>query len=130
MRVVTRFDRWCLSFLFVLTVGIIFSSIVDSEAQQFGAIAYSESTGNYGYSHGYRSRDEAIWLAERRCGASDCRWKVWFRDSCGALAKADNGALGYSHGYGSAEQARHRALAECSRRGSNCRILCWACSGN
>ncbi len=128
MYKVSKIDGWCLIFLAALTVGIIFTSI-NAEAG-YGAIAYSKATGNYGYSHGYRSREEAIWEAERRCGTEDCRWVVWFKDSCGALAVADNGGTGYSHGYRSAEQARQRALAECSRRGPNCRILCWSCSGN
>lgn len=129
MHKVTRTDRWCLFFLTALTVGIIFSSISDSEAG-FGAIAHSKATGNYGYSHGYRSMEEATWEAERRCRASDCRWVVWFRNSCGALAVSSNGATGYSYDFPSQDQACQRALEECARRGPNCRVVCSVCSGN
>lgn len=129
MHTVTKFDGWCLLFLTALTVGIIFSAIGDSEAG-FGAIAYSKATGNYGYSHNYRSREEATWEAERRCGASDCRWMVWFRNSCGALAVSSSGATGYSFDCSSQDQARRIAMQECQRRGPDCRVLCSVCSGS
>jgi serine/threonine-protein kinase len=94
----------------------------------YGAIAYSQSTGCWGYSYNYGSRQAAISEALRRCGESDCQWKVWFKNSCGALAKAENGALGWSWGADSRAEAEARALEECESRGSNCEIICWACT--
>lgn len=97
-------------------------------AQSYGAIAYSQSTGNWGSSYNFGSSESAIREAEQRCGQPDCVWKVWFQNSCGALAKASNGALGWSYCYDSLECAKARALAECEKRGDDCNILCWSCT--
>jgi hypothetical protein len=94
----------------------------------YGAIAYSESTGNWGYSYDYGSRAQAENSALGRCGRGDCEIKVWFKNSCGALAKASNGALGWSYAADSRAEAESLALSECRSRGSNCRILCWTCT--
>ena len=94
----------------------------------YGAIAYSGSTGNWGYSYDYGSRAQAENSALSRCGKNDCEIKVWFKNSCGALAKASNGALGWSYAADSRSEAESIALSECRSRGSNCRILCWTCT--
>jgi hypothetical protein len=94
----------------------------------YGAIAYSPSTGNYGYSYDYSSRGEAERSALTRCKKDDCVIKVWFKNSCGALAKAGNGALGYSWAASNREEAESEALSQCRKRGSKCRIVCWACT--
>ena len=97
-------------------------------AHKFGAIAYSDSTGDWGSSYNYDSREEAIEEALRRCGRSDCVYKVWFRNSCGVIAKASNGALGWSYGSKSLLEAKFWALEECAKRGEGCKILCWSCT--
>ncbi|MEW6533957.1 MAG: DUF4189 domain-containing protein [Thermodesulfobacteriota bacterium] len=97
-------------------------------ADNYGAIAYSSSTGRYGYSYDYGSRGDAESAAVTNCARSDCQVKVWFRNSCGALARAGNGALGYGFGFADRSGAESRALAECGARGSSCRIVSWACT--
>ncbi len=74
----------------------------------YGAIAYSDSTGNWGYSHDYGSRAQAENSALRRCKSDDCEIKVWFKNSCGALAKASNGALGWSYAADDRAEAESR----------------------
>lgn len=94
----------------------------------YGAIAYSESTGNWGSSYDYGSRQQAENVALRSCKSDDCEVKAWFKNSCGALAAGDNGALGWSWAADDREEAESRALSECRANGSNCQILCWACT--
>lgn len=94
----------------------------------YGAIAYSKSTGNYGYSHDYSSRSQAEQAALGECKSGDCQIKCWFKNSCGALAKAGNGALGYSWAASDRQEAERVALEQCRQRGSNCHIVCWACT--
>ncbi len=92
----------------------------------FGAIAYSPSTQMYGSSV-QKSRQAAEASALRDCMAKtnshDCRTLVWFENSWGALAIANNGAVGT--GWGSNEgKAKHSAIKMCSQySGTNCRII-------
>ncbi len=116
--------------MLAILMTVIFILGVSQSKAEYGAIAYSSSTGRCGYSQGHGSADGAIAAAKANCGESDCVWKAWFRDSCGALARAESGATGYSHGFNNMDDAKKRALAECQNRGSNCRLICWACSGN
>jgi hypothetical protein len=113
----------------LMVLCIILVAFAAAQAQDnYGAIAYSSSTGNWGYSYDYGSRAQAENSALRRCGRDDCEIKVWFKNSCGAMAKASNGALGWSYAASSRAEAESLALSECEARGSNCRIVCWACT--
>jgi hypothetical protein len=96
---------------------------------QFGSIAYSKSTGRSGYSYGYSDLNSANNDARSRCGQDDCEVMVVFWNGCGALAKGSDGSLGWGTA-GSRAGAESRALQECNSSGSNCEIVCWACSGN
>src|SRR5205814_6412070 len=62
----------------------------------FAAIAYSESTGRYGYSYGYSTRAAAENRAISECNADDASILVWGRNAYVALATSDNGAYGYA----------------------------------
>ncbi|MBI3654348.1 MAG: DUF4189 domain-containing protein [Acidobacteria bacterium] len=92
----------------------------------WGAIAYSSSTGRYGYSYDYGTQADAINSAVNKCGIRDCRAVVWFVNGCGAFAKGDNAS-----GWGVGETralAESKALAECRKRGGNCRVTQWVCT--
>lgn len=106
--------------------------VVGAQAQaydSYGAIAYSKSTGRYGYSYDYGTQSMAEAQALGNCGDVSCHVYVWFKNSCGALAKADNGDLGWGWS-GSRGSAEARALANCrSVSGQSCDIVCWACTG-
>ncbi len=113
--------------LFVLC--ILMLAFGTARAQDnYGAIAYSESSGKWGYSYDYGSRGQAENAALRRCKSGDCEIKLWFKNSCGALAKGDKGALGWLWAAEGRREAESRALSESRARGSNCRILCWTCT--
>ncbi len=65
-------------------------------AQGFGAIAYSPSTGQWGWARNYRTRAGAEQRAMQECRsaagwARDCSTGVWFRNACEALAVGPRG---------------------------------------
>ena len=96
----------------------------------FGAIAFSPSTGAYGYSHGASSQAKAEQTAARHCKAraSDCRIIVFVKNGCAALAVGK----GNRYGYGWTDtrpKAENRAMSECKSRTSGCKIRSWVCSG-
>jgi hypothetical protein len=91
----------------------------------YGAIAFSNSTGAWGTAYDYGSRQSAEQAAVNRCGAG-CFAVVWFRNACGALASTRD------HGYGSGWAtdlgvAQNIAIQGCSQYGS-CTITAWACT--
>jgi len=92
----------------------------------WGALAYSNATGRYGFAYDYSTRAEAIRQAVYKCGVRDCRGVVWFHNGCGAFARG-RGGWGWGIGDTRAE-AQARAVAECRQRGVNCRVIAWACT--
>jgi hypothetical protein len=92
----------------------------------WGAIAYSTSTGRYGFAYDYASQAQAVNSAVERCKARDCQAVVWFVNSCGAFAKGDSA---YGWGIGNTRAiAESKALAECRKRGGGCHIVQWTCT--
>jgi hypothetical protein len=95
----------------------------------YGAIAYSPSTGAYGYSNGYGSRGSAERAAMRNCRAngSGCQTALWFQSACGAVAK---GPDGWGSGWAASKAgAQSQAIASCRQYSGSCRIVVWSCSG-
>lgn len=101
-----------------------------AKADTFAAIAYSDSTGRYGYSYGYSSRFDAENRALSECGTDDARVVIWGRNAYVALAVGDNGAIGYA--WGSSESiARNIARQKCrDYGGQNVRIAVSVYSGD
>ena len=94
----------------------------------YGAIAYSPSTGAHGWSYDYGSRAAAedVALSACRRHAGDCLIPIWFRNACGALAVGSNG---YGSGWGSNRRlAENFALRSCRQRTGGCWIKRWACT--
>ncbi len=121
-----------LIFVFVFTAGALFLGDkpgVQGAAAGYGAIAYSPSSGVWGYSYNYGSRGSAQRRALRECRARGrgCRSVVWFRDACGALASGRGNAYGWSWNTSRAA-ARRRAMRECRARTGGCRIRVDVCS--
>src|SRR5262245_41087795 len=52
----------------------------------YGALAYSAKTGDYGYSYGFNSREQAEQRAKKECGQNDCEIAAWYSRACGAIA--------------------------------------------
>ena len=97
-------------------------------SQSYGAIAYSASSGAYGYSEKYANRTQAESRAKQECGKSDCEIAAWYFNSCGALAADDDGHWGGAQG-GNEEGARRAASARCEKEGGrNCRVIATQCS--
>jgi hypothetical protein len=91
--------------------------------QLWGAVAYSGSTGAYGYAVDMKSKREAETQAFRNCG-NDCDLVKSFRDACGAIAvkaKRASPETGASRAI-----AEKKALAKCGD--SECSVAVWACT--
>ena len=110
----------------VLVVVLLLCAAVASAGENWGALAYSSSTGRYGYGYDYATKQEAVDAAEDRCGEDDCEAVVWFYNGCGAFA-AGRGGTGWAVG-DSKQAVQAKALRECNKRGSNCQIVGWACT--
>jgi hypothetical protein len=98
-------------------------------ANEWGAIAFSRSTGAHGYSHNYATRGAAERRAISGCQrhGRGCQIAVYFANACGALA------VGRGNGYGVAwsagrQDAINRAVRACNGYTSGCRIVRWVCS--
>jgi Domain of unknown function (DUF4189) len=87
---------------------------------RFAAIAYSPSTGKYGYSYNYQSRSAAERVALEHLPQPDARIVCWVQAGFCALAKGDDKSewgVGYSYGKGArTEDAREAAVEECGKR--------------
>jgi hypothetical protein len=111
---------WCIS------VALANGGSGTGSRDNWGALAYSTSTGRYGFAYDYASQSQAINAAVERCKARDCQAVVWFVNGCGAFAKGDSA---YGWGIGNTRAlAESKALAECRKRGGGCRIIQWACT--
>jgi hypothetical protein len=97
--------------------------------EEFGAIAYSRATGHYGYSSQEASRADAEDVALNHCEGRDCRIKIWFKNSCAALATSQDGKYtGWAHDL-DLDEAKERAVEECRNVGGRrCRVLVSACT--
>jgi len=94
----------------------------------YGAIAYSQSTGSYGFSYDYDSRAAAEAQARENCDDRGCTVVLWFVNACGALATGNGHA--YGTGWASSRgEAESIAMSNCKDEASGgCSISCWACT--
>lgn len=121
--------HWVTKTILAAAVGLT-AGIASARADSFGAISLSPSTGATGWSHDFRSRWEAEDAAQSYCyrNARDCRVAIWFKNSCGAVARGPDGGWGADWAENS-RQAQRAALAACSRHSYNCQVVRWQCSG-
>lgn len=110
-----------------LAAGIVLAG--PATAEEFGAIAFSQSTEAYGFSHNYSTRRQAENVALNACAerAGDCRIAVWFYDMCGALAVGDGDGWGAAY-EGSQSAAQSSALNYCRQNTTGCRLELSFCS--
>lgn len=99
-------------------------------AQNFGAIVYSPTTGQWGWSRNYATRFGARHraLAECRSAAGDwsCQVAVLFENACGSLAVGPNG---WGSGTGPTRaRAEAEARGDCNRQARGCTIRLTTCS--
>ena len=92
----------------------------------FGAIAFSSSSGATGYSYDYDSRDGAEERALQECGPG-CKVVLWFKNACGALAVGEGS--GYGTGWASSRsEAENLAMGYCRQNTGGCEISRWVCT--
>jgi serine/threonine-protein kinase len=98
-------------------------------ADSFGAIAFSQATGGYGFSYDHGTRREAESRAMSECNSRSrgCKVAIWFKNACGAVATGSNNGWG-SAWAGSRERAERDAIGYCSEQTRNCQVLAWACT--
>ena len=105
----TPLARWIT--LLVVAIAFAAAARVDAAGNRYAAIAFSPSTGQYGYGNGFRTKDEAIERALEECGADDAITR-WSRNAWIALAISDRTATGWGWGSGWAKTAAGaRAIA-------------------
>ena len=98
---------------------------------EFGAIAFDQSTGRYGFSWNETTAQRAAELAKKDCGGGDCHMFPVSPRQCGALATAENQKDSTAWGVSirpNKGDAEARAIADCQKhtqgqckvRGSEC----------
>ncbi|HEX3150365.1 MAG TPA: DUF4189 domain-containing protein [Gemmataceae bacterium] len=101
-------------------------AVATSARADFAAIAYSPSTGSWGYAAGYGSRSDAEVIAKSRCQGADARPVVWVQNGWAALAIGDNGVRGWGWSGSSLAEAKKLAI---QNAGANATVRCWVYSG-
>jgi uncharacterized protein DUF4189 len=106
------------------------ASRAEGKSRDFwGAIAYSFSTRAVGFSYNHPTQQDAINAAVEECDEDDCKALVWFKNSCGAFANATGDDKGYGVGIDEDEDvAQEKALANCRKFGTRCKIFRWQCT--
>jgi hypothetical protein len=62
---------------------------INVKTDKYGAIAYSHSTGRYGYGIDYSTPEAAKAIARQECQLGDCQILLDLKNSCAALAQAE-----------------------------------------
>jgi serine/threonine-protein kinase len=114
--------------LIVLSVGLFFAQdqTITIDRHSYAAIAYSPSTGKYGYSYDLRNRAAAERVALEKCGAEDARIVTWVNKGFIALAVGSDKScwgVGWSYGNGASNtKAKEFALEDCKKRTTSVQI--------
>jgi hypothetical protein len=92
----------------------------------FAAVAYSPSTGKYGYSYNLRSRAAAERTALEKCPEPDARVVAWVERGFLTLALGNDKScwgVGWSYGNGaSTVAAKEYALEDCKKRTTGAQV--------
>jgi serine/threonine-protein kinase len=121
-----KLPRWTAA---VVVAVALFSTAAAVRADEYAAIAYSPSTGSYGYWYGAKCRADAETGAMNNCNGSDRRVVVWVENGWAALAVNNNGGWGYGWSTTSRAQAERSALNGAGGARCGAHIICWAASG-
>ncbi|WP_158284844.1 DUF4189 domain-containing protein [Hoeflea marina] len=112
----------------MIAVGLLMPASGAAAADNYGAIAYSRTSGARAYSHDYSTRAgaETRALGECRARGRGCKIVTWYRNACGALA---SGPDGWGASWSSSRRAaENKALAKCSTYSYSCGVLVWSCT--
>ena len=110
------------------TIGFVMTSSAQAR-DNYGSIAFSQTTGAHGYSYDYPSRGAAQNRAMQECRryGGGCRIAAWFKNACGALAVGNGNGWGAEWGNTRGE-AERLALQRCGSHTSNCWVRRWVCT--
>ena len=92
----------------------------------FGAIAFSPSTGQYGWAKNAADEGSASVQAVGGCGQDDCEMVVVF-PNCAALSVGDGFGMGFSKAE-SIATSEETALAQCDGFTTNCIVSASLCN--
>jgi hypothetical protein len=117
----------CLALAMLAPAGVLSArQTSDNSTTYYGAIAYSQSTGRWGYSSGFSAEVNARRQSLRNCVAGDCKVVLIVGNGYAALALGDDTSA-YGFGHSKTDQgvavARRFALQGCQQRTRNCRIV-------
>jgi len=117
---------------FIAFIGVLLISSECHAKNYYGAFAYSDKTGGYGYSIDYSTRysaeKKAINVCKKKTGDRGCKVLVWVKNACSALALGSNLTAGTGWGNNKTLAKRH-ALNSCRKyKGKNCKIEKWFCT--
>jgi hypothetical protein len=91
--------------------------------QYFGAIAYHEGSGSFGWASDRRTSREARIEALEQCGRQECVVVAAVSRACAALAK-NSKKFAVQKG-ATRKEAETRALGKC---GAQCELVVWTCT--
>jgi serine/threonine-protein kinase len=112
---------------FTLACGLALSvSAAPAMAELYGAIAFSPSTGQYGWAKNQSVEAGASDEALSGCGVADCQSVVVFA-SCAAISVGDGYGMGFSKAK-SVSKAEDAALAKCDEFTTNCIVSASVCN--
>jgi serine/threonine-protein kinase len=95
----------------------------------FGAIAYSPSTGSYGYTFGRNCAADAEIGALQNCNGRDRRVVAWVSNGYAALAVNDKGGYGAAWSTRCQADADQAALNFAGGPGCGAHVLCEVATG-
>jgi hypothetical protein len=92
----------------------------------FGAVAFDQNSGAFGYSYNWRSRQQATAAALAKC-QGDCKVIGEYWNNCGSLAAAKDGSYGWGADVDE-DIATRRALANCNQYSFGCQTKVTVCN--
>ena len=123
MKLIRRFAA-------VAIVFALLGAVSAARADAYAAIAYSESTGQYGYTYGYDDLGAAENDAVANANADDAQVVVWVENGWAALAVNNDGGWGYGWSTNCQADAERFAIDGAGGPACGAHILCWVASGN
>ena len=113
------------------TTALMLSGTTAAPAQaQYGAIAYDQMSGSYGFSSNEPTPARANEVALKSCASAECRVHAVEPHGCGALAKSDNDKAWGGADRETLDAAKRDAVEHCQGHTStgHCNVVVSACN--
>jgi hypothetical protein len=120
-------------FVCCLNAAPIKADVVYFDTYRYAAVAYSTSTGEYGYAYDYGTLAGAKRAALTNCSADDAEIVGWVQGGFIVLAIGEDNSYGIGWEYGDGARLRdaaHTAETNCKSHGVRVVKLICLCSGN